>query len=419
MTMNTSTAAHRPGARPGPPERHSPDDVAAAAALLRAGAADRVTAIITGGGTKLGWGAPVTGPDIEISTARMNQLLSYHPGDLTVAVQGGMRLADLQPVLAEHGQWLALDPPSEDAGATVAGLLATGDAGPRRYRYGNLRDLAIGCTLALPDGTVAHAGGYVIKNVAGYDVTKLMHGSLGTLALIGEVILRLHPVPPASRTIGASLAPRAAIRAAVAVIGCGVEPTAVEWYGSPAGPGTLLVRLDGTARSADAATVHALNSLRAVGAPAEVLDDDEAARRWGTAAEPPPMADQPSGRCPTTLRIGTLPSHLPELAASLDRLGTEHEVTGWLTTSLGLGLHTVRLDGPIEGQAAVVDALGAVVERLDGTLALRDRDPALDQRRGTTAPLPHPPATVALQRAVKDRFDPDHRLGPGRFAPWF
>ena len=120
---------------------------------------------------------------------------------MTASAQAGMPLRALQDRLGEAGQWLALDPPTEPDGATVGGLLATGESGPRRLRYGALRDLVIGVTLVLPDGTVAHAGGHVIKNVAGYDLSKLMYGSLGTLGLIAEVVLRLHPLPETSATV--------------------------------------------------------------------------------------------------------------------------------------------------------------------------------------------------------------------------
>ena len=128
-------------------------------------------------------------------------MLTHHPGDMTASVQAGMRLADLQRVLAGAGQWLAIDPPTESLGATIGGLLATGEAGPRRLQYGSMRDLAIGATLVLADGSVVHSGSHVIKNVAGYDLTKLFFGSFGTLGLVGEVIVRLHPVPVSSATV--------------------------------------------------------------------------------------------------------------------------------------------------------------------------------------------------------------------------
>lgn len=403
-------------------DRESPPDLTTAARLLRDGARDRDSVLVTGARSKLGWGGPVIKPDLELSTARMNQLIGYRPGDMTVAVQAGMPLTELQSTLAEQGQWLAIDPPTETAGATIGGLLATGDAGPRRLRHGTLRDLAIGCTLVLADGTVAHAGGHVIKNVAGYDLTKLMHGSLGTLAMVGEVVLRLNPMPAASRTIVANLTPTGALRATTAVITSGIEPSAVEWYGPPSRIGTLLVRLDGTARSIDSAATEAARRLQEAGAGnLEILSDDASDESW---AEPTRvLSPTPERVAPqtgsATIRLGTLPDQLPLVAEQVGALADQHHVAASLVSSTGIGVHTVRLTGPTAGQAAMIDKLGTIVQQLDGTLALRDRDQDLDQLRGTTAPMPKPPPTVALQRAIKDRFDPGHRLAPGRFAPWF
>lgn len=396
-------------------DQHSPADVGTAAALLRDTAADRATVLITGAGSKLGWGGPVTGPDLTINTGHLDQLIDYRPGDMTVAVQAGTPLTGLQPILAEHGQWLAVDPPTEAAGATIGGLLVSGDAGPRRLRHGTLRDLAIGCTLVLADGTVARAGGHVIKNVAGYDLTKLMHGSLGTLALVAEVVLRLNPLPAASRTIVCTLGPAAATRATAGVIGSGVEPSAVEWSGNPSSTGTLLVRLDGTERAVEASTAHAVRALRESGAgDAEVLSESPSTSSGIKSPEPVEVQSGPSN-----IRIGTLPDQFPVISEKITELADSHQIAVSMTSSTGLGLHTVRLSGPIAGQAAMIDELGAVVQELGGSLALRDRDPEVDRVRGTSAPMPQPPPTASLQRAIKDRFDPDHRLAPGRFAPWF
>ncbi|SDT12702.1 FAD-binding oxidoreductase [Microlunatus soli] len=417
--MTTATSPGRPPAA----ERQRPDTVEAAARYLRAGAGDRRGVLITGAGTKLGWGGPVTAPMVELDTSRLDQIIDYRPSDMTVAVQAGTPLNTLQGVLAEHGQWLAIDPPTEAAGATVGGLLATGDAGPCRLRYGTLRDLAIGCTVVLADGVVAHAGGHVIKNVAGYDLTKLMHGSLGTLALIGEVVLRLQPVPEATRTISCRLSAVAAVWATLAVIGSGVEPSATEWYGAGSGPGVLLVRLDGTQRSIEPAAAVVLQQLREVNAvDLQILTVDDAVEQWRRAAE----TTTGGGRChpaadgAATVRLGTLPDQLPLVVEQLDTLGSRHQVRFELTSSTGIGLHTVRLTGPVASLAALIDDLGAVLQRqLGGTLTLRDRDRDVDQLRGTSAPMPDPPPTAGLQRAVKDHFDPGHRLAPGRFAPWF
>jgi len=138
------------------------------------------------------------GGDVVLSTARLNRVLEHEPGDLTAIVEAGLRLSELQAALEPHGQMLALDPPGDP---TIGACLAGDLSGPRRHRYGAMRDLVIGVTVVLADGTVASSGGKVVKNVAGYDLGKLFSGSRGRLGLIARVALRLHARPAAQATV--------------------------------------------------------------------------------------------------------------------------------------------------------------------------------------------------------------------------
>src|SRR3954466_4788822 len=158
------------------------------------GAGRRLAVRVRGGGTKLGWGRPGQ-PDVEFSTASLTDVVEHNEGDLTAILQAGVRLVDAQKQFADAGQMLALAPPTRHD-ATIGGLVAAGDSGPLRHRYGAARDLVLGVRVALTDGSVAHAGGKVIKNVAGYDLAKLFSGSFGTLGAILEVAVRLHPRRP-------------------------------------------------------------------------------------------------------------------------------------------------------------------------------------------------------------------------------
>src|SRR5207249_11993774 len=147
-----------------------------------------------GGGTKISWGNQPTRADLVLSTARLNRIIEHAWADLTVNVEAGCTIQNLQNALAQHGQRIAADLlwPGR---ATVGGVLSTNDNGTLRIRYGALRDLIIGVTIALPDGTLASSGGKVVKNVAGYDLPKLLTGALGTLGVITRAIFRLHPLP--------------------------------------------------------------------------------------------------------------------------------------------------------------------------------------------------------------------------------
>src|SRR5712664_1391310 len=152
-----------------------------------------------GGGTKICWGNPPARADVVLSTARLNEITEHAWADLTVSVGAGCTIQTLQETLAQHGQRLALDP-LWPARATVGGVLSSNDSGSLRLRFGALRDLVTGVTLALPDGTLASSGGKVVKNVAGYDLPKLATGAFGTLGVITRAVFRLHPLPRNARS---------------------------------------------------------------------------------------------------------------------------------------------------------------------------------------------------------------------------
>ncbi len=153
-----------------------------------------------GGGTAASVGSPPARPGIVLGLGRLDAILEYEPGDLTVTAQAGLTLARLQSALRERGQWLSLDPPDAER-ATLGGIVAANASGPRRQLYGTLRDLLIGVTVVTADGGLVRGGGKVVKNVAGYDLPKLFVGSYGTLGIIVEVTVRLRPLPDAERVV--------------------------------------------------------------------------------------------------------------------------------------------------------------------------------------------------------------------------
>jgi glycolate oxidase FAD binding subunit len=214
------------------------------------------------------------GGDVVVSTHRLDQVLEHEAGDLTAIVEAGIRIRDLNARLADHGQMLALDPPGNPSvGACVAANLS----GPRRHRYGTARDLVIGVTVVLADGTIASSGGKVVKNVAGYDLGKLFCGSEGKLGLIGRVALRLHPRPAAARTLAVPVESAAEVgEKARAILRAPLAPSAVDvvW------PGWLAVLFEGTAAAVDAQ----LNAARALVGGAEdfgsIWEEAEARQAW-------------------------------------------------------------------------------------------------------------------------------------------
>jgi glycolate oxidase FAD binding subunit len=405
-----------------------PTSVAEAAELLKSTSGP---VAFRGAGTKWAWGGrPQSG--VVVDTTGLAGLLAHNPADMTVAVEAGMPLRTLQELLAKEGQWLAIDPPSEADGATVAGLLSTGDSGPRRLRYGGMRDLVIGVTMVLADGTVARAGGKVIKNVAGFDLSKMLYGSLGTLGLIAEVVLRLHPLPGTSATAALQCSAQQASELSVALMSSALEPAAIDWVltgdtpdpnaqsGSAAngsssdrpGQGRLVVRFEGTAAGVAAQRAAVQPMLDTVGDSKWFTDGDESGLWNELAGYQRPAGDS------LLASAATLPTHTADVATALAQAAQAAGVTGQLTSRPALGLHTARLTGPGSAVATAFEAWrSSVLDAGTGaSVLLRDRPDGVDD---VIDPMGPPPSSVQLMRALKQRLDPDGRCAPGRLGSWY
>ncbi len=187
----------------------------------------------------------------DLTTDGLDRILEHEAGDLTCTVEAGVRLSTLQRALADHGQRLSLDPPGDP---TVGALLARNLSGPLRHRFGAPRDLVLGVTLVLADGTIASAGGKVVKNVAGYDLARLVCGSQGRLALIARVSLRLHPLPKARQTLAIETDDAGTV--VRSLLGSQLQPSALDVLH----PGGILVLFEGSPRAV-AAQVAAAQGL--------------------------------------------------------------------------------------------------------------------------------------------------------------
>ena len=361
----------------------SPAGYERVAATLREAAGDGKRVRVRGGGTKLGWGAPVAAPDVEVDMREHDRVLEHNAGDLTAVVQAGVPLARLQDELAAHGQMLAIDPPRDPA-ATVGGTIATADSGPLRHRYGAPRDLVLGMTVALSDGTIARTGGKVIKNVAGYDLAKLFTGSFGTLGAILDVSLRLHPVPATATAVGQSRDLDRVAAAASALAHSSIEAQCLDAEASSDG-GRVLVRLAGGEAAAQAR--EAARLLAGEGLEADVEEDDDPI--WQAQRERQRSAER------TVVKVSGLQSELA------DQMRT-----------------AVRLEGSLVARAAHGVAWVSVPDAA-----------AVDELRAALAPAPcvvldgdHPdpwgaaPAAAGLMRRVKERFDPVGACNPGVYV---
>jgi len=205
-------------------EPASAEDVAA---VLSTATKERTSVVIRGGGTKMGWGRKPSSVDLVLSTKGLNAVVAHEHADLTATVQAGARLDEVNRILARHGQWLPIESAFDES--TIGGAIAANDSGPLRHRYGTPRDLLIGIRLALTDGRLIKAGGNVVKNVAGYDIGRLMSGSHGSLAAIVSATFKLSPLPAATETLVATFDHADTLVAAVsAITGSQLEPAAIE-----------------------------------------------------------------------------------------------------------------------------------------------------------------------------------------------
>ncbi|HVZ33050.1 MAG TPA: FAD-binding oxidoreductase, partial [Polyangiaceae bacterium] len=293
---------------------HEPDSVESCADLLRSWRERSGTLGFRGGGTALGLGNPPRALDAVVSTRKLDRVVEYAPEDQVAVVEAGLTLGRLQTLARERGQWLGVDAPHAER-ATIGGLVAVGGFGPRRARYGAIRDLLLGVTLVRADGAVARGGGKVVKNVAGFDLPKVVAGSLGTLGLIATVTLRLHPLPEASVTLVVSgLTADEVGKCVLALRQAQLEPSSNVAVQS-GGRFDLGVRLEGFGRGVerDAARLLELgrgetgrNAQRAW----QKLDESAAVGFWRRAEAP---------RIEGTLRarITALPTRLAEVEAAV------------------------------------------------------------------------------------------------------
>jgi glycolate oxidase FAD binding subunit len=352
-------------------------------AVLRGGG----TVVPAGGRTKLSWAAPPSSCDVLLDTTGLDRVLDHTAGDLVVIAEAGVRLADLQAQLAGSGQWLALDPP--EPGATLGGVLSANASGPRRLRYGTARDLLIGVTVVLADGTVAASGGKVVKNVAGYDLGKLYTGAHGTLGVVVSTTWRLHPLPAARRVVVVDLADTAAAGPlALRLARSTLTPTAVELLAGSGEPARLVVVFESIPESVRAQARSAVELLDG-GA-----EQDELPEGFGR---------RPGGADDLVLRLAFAPAALPAVLAALPAGAA-------VTASACTGVAYAAL--PAGSGAAALPGLRAAIAPYDGTAAVlaAPADLAdLDQWGPVGDALP-------LMTQVKDRFDPARRMSPGRFV---
>jgi len=353
-----------------------------------------------GGGTKLAWGNPPPRVDLIVSTARLDSIVEHAWADMTATVEAGCTMKSLQEHLAQHRQRLAVDALWPER-ATVGGVLSTNDTGALRLRFGGLRDLIIGVTLALPDGTLARSGGKVVKNVAGYDLPKLATGSLGTLGVIARATFRLHPLPQNTRTLSIAAPDLAAMqRCVLKVQNSQLAPTAFQVRLAADRPAEADILFEGTPAGLAAQEAR----LRELAEPAPVKKNEAAVwaareRLWSFA------------KTEVIAKISTLPAEIAKAIDTVRRVAMARGVD-WSAVVQATGLGFLRLAGTAEALHASLAELRAAFESVGGSLAILRRPAGM-------APLDawgDAGDAQTLMRALKQQLDPKGTLNPGRFA---
>jgi len=419
------------------------------AGALRYADAAGLSVIPRGSTSKLAWGNPPTRADLVLSTVRLNRVIEHAWADLTVSVEAGCTMAALQETLAQHGQHIAIDPLWPEY-TTVGGLISTNDSGTLRIRYGGLRDLIIGVTIALADGTLASSGGKVVKNVAGYDLPKLVTGALGTLGVITRAVFRLHPLPHNERSFTFTAGDAAdANRLVLALLDSKLAHTGLQIRLNSGAPPEVDIRFDGT----DAGLAAQTETLRKLAAPAtETQSNDNVwqARQhlFGAASSAEPASLSPSLRYGQT---GARPTGVPveraslarptavtpqaaeltqdlqpaaiakfsvlpgSIASTFDQLRALAEPLNvhWSAVVQGTGLGWIRL-GPANAAAIrqLLQTLRSRLEPADGSLVVQYRSPEIPE----IEVWGNPGDALPLMQSVKRQFDVRKTLNPGRFV---
>jgi glycolate oxidase subunit GlcD len=415
----------------------SPASTEEAAELLRVAARESIAVVPAGARMWLD-AESLPRSCLVVSTRRLARIVAHEPADLVATVEAGVPHSHLNEELSRAGQWLPLDPP-DDGRATVGGVVATNATGAQSFAYGAPRASVLGMTVVLADGRVIKIGGCVVKNVAGYDLSKLFAGSYGALGVITEITFKLRPRPARAVTIIAHASNREdAFAAARRVIAGQFLPVAIELRGahvaaSPAlsssdaasrdaresicSHGTsLLVRFAGSAQSVASQLERAralLTSSDAI-SNVEVVEDD--ARLWQTQVT---LQSPPSGAHQLSLRLGALPSRLPEVLNGLEAsLGDSGEIEEWRANA-DAGRLRVALN-PIFNLTGCVDAVARLRRELQATGGSLVVEGATDEMRREMSRINFDAwgidaARVRLMRRVKDNLDPQGLLSPGRF----
>jgi len=359
----------------------------------------------------------VHGCDVTLNLQRLDKLAAYEFSDLTVSVQAGMTLATFGRILQEHNQFVPLDAPLAKK-ATIGGTLASGWLGPRRHFYGRIRDFVIGCKVVLADGTPASAGGMVVKNVTGYDMSKLYIGSLGTLAIFVQCNFKTLPAPKSVRALLCRLPENTRSRAIAQVSELKIAPSvavAIKGFqkaidGEDGLDGRLLFMFEGTPAVIERATRDVRSALGKAGVPETVVIDRSVSQLFERLLD---GYVKPLGQRSVTYRSIGLSEQADARSTRMLQVGRQHHLHPEMIADL--------MNGDVTLRVAERDAEKFAARILPFDDAFHTAFPnaaviaAPDSLRDTLNVWGELPPAIDKMRRLKAQFDPKGILNPGRF----
>jgi glycolate oxidase FAD binding subunit len=378
-----------------------PHSQAELAAVITTANSHQWRVLTWGSGSKINWGGLAENIDIIVSTEHINQLIEHAVGDLTVTVEAGMKFAQIQEILAKSGQTLALDPAAPEL-ATIGGIVATADTGSLRQRYGGVRDQLLGITFIRADGEIAKAGGRVVKNVAGYDLMKLFTGAYGTLGIISQVTFRVYPIPESSGTVILTGKPEAISQAARTLHGSELTPTQADLLSNKLltnldlGTGIgLIARFQSISESVQEQSKRLLLIGEKLGLQGVIYSGNQEIDLW---QQLPKQIYDHLTESTITCKIGVLPTAAVEILNYME--------VGLIHISSGLGLVRLEKEEQILPLRSLCQANSGFLSVLSAPVEFKKRFDVWGYNGNG----------LAVMRGIKEQFDGNFILSPGRFV---
>ena len=358
--------------------------------------------------SKLHWGGLVEGVNLVISVERLDQLVDHAIGDLTLTAEAGKKFLDVQNLLSQAGQFLAIDPHHPEQ-ATLGGIISTADTGALRHRYHSVRDMILGISFVRSDGQLVKAGGRVVKNVAGYDLMKLLTGAYGTLGIITQVTLRVYPIPQASQTVVLSGQPEKIAQAAQTFLNSALTPTAIEVLSTQVMAdlrlGTeigLLIQFQSISESVKEQVARSLEVGSALGLSSQIYLEKDEADLWKRLRER--MSRENAIGC----KIGVKPSEAIAVLNQIEQLAQNVGVV----IHLGSGIGELVLEAETT-KTFMIQELRSLCQNAGGYLSVLQAPIPFKQQIDVWG---YAGNALDLMQKIKSQFDPKSLLSPRRFV---